>query len=64
MYELCYDQVKLKHGEKSKLYYMDAYSLIVYIKTDDIYEDIEKDVAKRFDASSYESDRPLSVRNN
>ena len=38
---------------------MDAYSLIVYIKTDDIYEDIEKDVAKRFDASSYESDRPL-----
>ena len=24
MYQFCYDQVKLKHGEKSKLYYMDA----------------------------------------
>ena len=36
MYQFFYDQVKLKHGEKSKLYYMDAYSLIVYTKTDDI----------------------------
>ena len=43
---------------------MDAYSLIVYRKTDDIYEDIKKDVAKRFDASNYESGRPLSVENN
>ena len=64
MYEFCYNQVKPKHGEKSKLYYMDAYSLIVYIKTDDIYKDIEEDVAKIFDASSYESDRPLSAGNN
>ena len=27
-------------------------------------KDIEKDVAKRFDASNYESDRPLSAGNN
>ena len=43
---------------------MDAYSLIVYIKTDDIYKDIEEDVTKISDASSYESDRPLSAGNN
>ena len=28
-------------------------------KTDDIYKDIVEDVKTRFDASNYESDRPL-----
>ena len=36
--------------------YMDTDSLIVYIKTDDIYKDIET----RFNTSNYELDRPLS----
>ena len=37
MYEFCYDYVKPKYGEKAKLYYKDADSFIVYIKTDDIF---------------------------
>ena len=32
---------------------------IVYIKTDDIYTDIEEDVEIRFDTSNYKLDRPL-----
>ena len=39
---------------------MDTDSYIVYIKTEDIYPDIEKDVETRFDTSNYELDRPLS----
>ena len=44
--------------------YMDTYSFIVYIKTDDIYKDISEDVETRFDTSNYESEcnsinRPL-----
>ena len=35
-------------------------SFIVYIKTDDIYKDIAKDVETRFDNSDYELDRLLS----
>ena len=31
---------------------MDAATFIVYIKTDDIYKDIAKDVETRFDASN------------
>ena len=31
----------------------------MYIKTDDIYKDIPKDVETRFDTSNYEVDRPL-----
>ena len=38
---------------------MDADSFIVYIKTDDIYRDIAKDVETRFDTSNYELERPL-----
>ena len=38
---------------------MDTDSFIVYIKTDDIYKDIAKDVETRVDTSNYELDRPL-----
>ena len=59
MYELWYDYVKPKYGEKAKLCYMDTDSFIVYIKTDDIYKNITEDVETRFDTSDYELDRPL-----
>ena len=49
MYEFSYDYVKPKYGEKVKLCYIDTDSLIVYIKSDDIYKDIAEDVEIRFD---------------
>ena len=52
-----YDYVKTKYGEKTKLCYMDRDSLTVYIKTEDIYLYIGKDVKKRSDA--YGLERPL-----
>ena len=36
-----------------------GYSFIVYIKADDIYKNITKDVETRFDTSNYELDRLL-----
>ena len=36
MHEFWYDYVKLKYGQKEKLFYMDTGSFTVYIKTDDI----------------------------
>ena len=64
MYEIWYDYVKSKYGEKAKLCYMDTDGFIVYLKTDDIYKDIAEDVETRFDTSNYELeynsiDRPL-----
>ena len=48
VYEFWYDYVKLKYSEKAKLCYVDTgYGFIVYIKTDDIYKDITKDVETR-----------------
>ena len=62
MYEFWYDYVKPKYGEKLKLPYMDTDSLIVYIKTDDVYKEIPEYVETRFDTSNYELVRPLPDR--
>ena len=43
---------------------MDTESFIVYIKTEDIYVDIAKDVEKRFDTSNCKLGRPLTKRKN
>ena len=45
----------MKYKEKAKLRYVDTDSLVVYIKADDIYKGIAKDV---------ETDRPLPKRKN
>ena len=54
-----YQYVKPKYREKAKLFYMDTNSFIAYIKTEDIYADIGKDIGKveaRF-YTFYELDR-------
>ena len=38
MYEFWYDYVKPKYGENTKLFYMDTESLIVQVKTEDIFK--------------------------
>ena len=58
MYEIWYDYIKPKYGEKAKLCYMDMDSFILYIKTDESYKDIAEDLETRFDTSNYEMDRP------
>ena len=51
--------VTSKFGEKAKLCQTDINSFTVYIKPEDIYADIAKDVETRFDTSNYELERPL-----
>ena len=63
MYDLWFDYVKPKYGEKAKLSYIDTGSFKVYIKTEKICVDITKDVEIRFHTSKYELDRPLSKEN-
>ena len=69
MYEFWYDYIKPKYQDNAKLCYMDKGSFIIYIKTEDFYEDIADDVKKRFDTSNYESNgiafnRPLPTGKN
>ena len=65
MYEFWYNYVKPKHGKNAKLCYMYTdIVFIVYIKTNDIYKDIAKNVEIRFSTSNYKLERPLRERRN
>ena len=52
MYEFWYDYIKPKYEDSAKLCYTDTDSLIIYIKTEDFYEDISNDVDRWFDTSN------------
>ena len=61
MYEFWYDYIKPKYGENTKLCYMDTYSLIAYVKTEDIHKDIAEDFESRFNTSNCDVDRPFPM---
>ena len=42
MYEFWYDYVKGKNGKKAKLCYMDKDSFVIYLKTNDFTETLQK----------------------
>ena len=68
MYEFWYDYIKLKYGDRAKLCYMDTDSFVIYIKTEDFYEEIANDVERWFDTSNYNENktgkRPLPICKN
>ena len=59
MYKFWYDYVKPKYGENAKCSSVNTDSLIVHVKTDDIYKAIAEDVQTRFPTSNFELHRPL-----
>ena len=54
MYEFWYNYIISKYGDKAKLCYTDTDSFIIYIKTEDFFEDIFSDVEKWFDTCNYD----------
>ena len=63
MYEFWYDYLKLKYKDKAKLCYMDTYSFVIDIFTENFFEDINNDVERWFDTSNYDKNdkRPLPM---
>ena len=49
------------YNGKIEICYMDTYSFLIYVQTEDFYKDIGKDVNKWFHTSNYSKDvtRPL-----
>ena len=66
MYELWYDYLRPKYGDRVKLCYKDTDSFIICIKTEDFFEDISNDIEKWFDTSNYDKNdkRPLPIGKN
>ena len=66
MHEFWYDYINPKYGDRAKLCYTDTDSFIIYIKTEDFFEDISNDVERWFDTSNYDKNdkRPLPIGKN
>ena len=66
MYEFWYNYISPKYGDKVKICYTDTDSFIIYIKTEDFFEDISNYVERWFDTSNYDKDdkRPLPIGKN
>ena len=65
-YQFWYDYIKWKYGDRAKLCYTDTDSFVIYIKTEDFFEDISKDVDGWFYTSNYNENniRPLPIGKN
>ena len=66
MYEFWYNYIIPKYGDRAKLCYTDTDSFIIYIKTEDFFEDISSDVEKWFDTSNFDKNDkgPLPIAKN
>ena len=53
MYEFWYNYIIPKYGYRATFCYTNTDSFIIYIKTEDDFEDISNDVEKWFDSSNY-----------
>ena len=65
MYKFWYDYIKPKYGDRAKLCYTDTDTFVIFIKTEDFYENIANDV-ESFDTSNYNEndERPLPIDKN
>ena len=62
MYDFHYNYIKIKYGDKAKLFFTDTDSLAYEIKTKDFYKDINPDIEKRFDTSDYSTNHPSEIK--
>ena len=64
MYKFWHDFINPKYGGRAKLCYTDTDSFVIYIKTENFFEDISNDVEKWFDTSNYNDKRPPPIGKN
>ena len=59
MYDFYYKHLKYKYGSRVDLLYTDTDSLLLEIKTEDVYKDMENLRDELYDTSDYPKDHPL-----
>ena len=62
MFDFHYNYIKEKYGSKAELLFTDTDSLMYEIETDDFYNDISKDVKRKFDTSDYPEKHESGIR--
>ena len=62
MYEFWYDYINPKYRGSAKPCYTDTDSFIIYIETENFFEDISNDVEGWFDTSNYDKNDKRSLQ--
>jgi hypothetical protein len=61
MYRFYYGYLKNKNGNKVKLLQTDTDSFIIYVDSEDFYEDMKQDTKELFDTSDFPIDIPKAL---
>ena len=61
MFQFVYEYLKPKWGDKIQIIQTDTDGLLLYIKTEDFYEDIKVDIDKWFDTSNFSENNRFGI---
>ena len=61
IFDFHYDYNREKYDSKAELLFTDTDSLLYLIHTDDFYQDIAKDIKRKFDTSDYPESHPPGI---
>ena len=62
MFDFHYNYIKEKYENKAELLYTDTDSVMYLIQTEDFYQDINKDIKRKFDTSKYPEKHPSGIK--
>ena len=62
MFDFHNNYIREKFGDKGELLFTDRDSLMYLIQTEDFYQDINKDIKRKFDTSDYPEKHPSGIK--
>ena len=62
MFDSHYNYIREKFGDRAELLFTDTDSFMYLIQTEDFYQDINKDIKRKFDTSDYPEKHPSGIK--